>query len=484
MVEVSSDGEGQKGKKDKKNRPTDVIDTTKFSAKTGLIDRASIQEYKSVYAQYQASNGAKVNSKLEEHVQTRLRNTVKEQKKKRKRDITSVAASTAASTAVPFSGIPIMVASTMVQCVGFSASLGLIPVANIRSIQDANTLASHMTSALQKASSSGLKAAVEAFVIEVLKNSGIGYWLWDEILKEIIYEMTSGAIIDSTWVLTPLFMAPKYHLHRKLIKKMYVALGEKAIVVHKAWVNEHLFLGKPETDQAADTPTSTPMVPSAYLNGYPTTGQTMYESNSDEGVPYPIYYQPAFAASTHRPAEAYPRHGNSLHQTGGKQGETVTNHPQSYDGGCIRDSYTSAPMYQQQMSTRESSQQEHQQPSLYKVSPYQSASAYPHQASTAGSSHYEHPESQQSHYNPNSHPSLPAYPQQAPTLGASQYTYQHLQSQPPSLPSRYPAGAEHGPHLKTSYRPPSDHYQHISSVNAAAENYPQKSPPQKQVEAC
>ncbi|KAL3681550.1 hypothetical protein R1sor_024506 [Riccia sorocarpa] len=274
--------------------------------KTGLIDRTSIEEYKSLYAQYQASNGAEANSALEEHVQTRLRNTVEEQKKKRKRDFTSVAASTAASTLVPFSGIPVMVATTVVQSVGFSASLGLIPVANIRSMQDANTLASQITSTFpfQNASSSGLKAAVEAFVLQILKSAGIGYWLWDEILKDIIYEMITGVVIDAAWILTPLFVVPKYCLHRKLIKKMYVALGEKAIVVHKAWVKDHLFLGKQETDMAAITSESSPspMVPSAYPNGYPTTGQTMYESNAHDGVPYPVYYQPALAASTRRHA--------------------------------------------------------------------------------------------------------------------------------------------------------------------------------------
>ncbi|KAL2620359.1 hypothetical protein R1flu_000564 [Riccia fluitans] len=308
-------GKDKKEKKNKKKHPTDTVDITKLNPKTGLIDRASIEEYKSVYAQHKAKHGEEANLKLEEHVETRIHNAVDEQKRKRKRDITSVAASTAAGTVVPFSGIPIMVATTMVQCVGFSAALGLIPIANVRSFQDANTLASQMTATLQNASSTGMKSAIEAFVIEVLKHSGIGSWLWDEILRDIIVQITHGVVIDSAWILTPLFMAPKYYLHRKLIKKMYVALGEKAIVVHKMWVNDHLFLGKPETTMRSSHPPAVttrelgPAVdPSAYLSEYSITGQPMYESNSDdfEDVPYSVYYQPAFVASAHKPPEFNP----------------------------------------------------------------------------------------------------------------------------------------------------------------------------------
>ncbi|KAL3681553.1 hypothetical protein R1sor_024509 [Riccia sorocarpa] len=313
-------GKDKKIKKNKKKDPKDEVDITKLNSKTGLIDRASIENYKSVYAQYKAQNGKEANLKLEEHVETRLRDTVEDQKHKRKRDITSVAAATAAGTVLPFSGIPIMVASTMVQCVGFSAALGLIPIANVRSFQDVNTLASQMTATLQKASSSGMKSAIEAFVIEVLKHAGIGTWLWDEILRDVVIQITHGVITESAWVLTPLFVAPKYYLHRKLIKKMYVALGEKAIIVHKTWVSNHLFLEKPDTTTRS-APASTAVThellgpavdPSAYLSEYYSgTGEPMYESNADdlEGVPYAVYYQPTFAASAHRPPEFSPLYG-------------------------------------------------------------------------------------------------------------------------------------------------------------------------------
>ncbi|KAL2620341.1 hypothetical protein R1flu_000546 [Riccia fluitans] len=527
-----------KDKKDKKNK-TD--DTKKFSAKTGLIDKASIEEYKSVYSKYQSQHGKEANSKLEAHVETRLHTTVEEQKKKRKRDITSVTASTAAGTAVPFSGIPIMVAVTMVQCVGFSASLGLIPIANVRSFQDVNTLASQMTSTLQKASSSGMKAAIEAFVLEVLKTAGIGYWLWEEILKDIVFEITSGCVIDSAWVLTPLFMAPKYYLHRKMIKKMYVSLGEKAIVVHKAWVNDHLFLGKPETSPAAVTAETTPTVPSAYQNGYPTTGQPMYQSNSEEGVPYPVYYQPAFASSTHRPPEANPLHNATSHSNSFPHLPEHPHHQYAYYPSSYPmhpphgQSYPSSgaqhqPFYPQQYATQPGTYNpsssasgynhlhtnslphhlgsqappptgypvQHQNKvqegvptappqsyqGAYNPNSYPSAPPYEQQMPTSTeSSHQGHPQSQPAYYNPSSNPSAPAYQQQqAPP--SSHYQHPAQRQYTVQQHSQFPAGAEQKPHLKTSYGPPADHYHQSSNLNAALESYPQKAPLKKKPEAC
>ncbi|KAG6546441.1 hypothetical protein Mapa_011989 [Marchantia paleacea] len=263
--------------KHKGEKPSETINTKAFNPKTGLIDAGSITNYRSTYNHYIAKHGdsSKAKPHMEEHIETRLHKTVDEQKKKRKRDITSVAMSTAAGTMVPFSGIPIMVASTVVQCVGFSASLGLIPIANVRSLQDAQTLAKQLTATLEKASTSGVKAAIEAFILEALKQAGLGYWLWEEILKDTVHEITAGVVTEAAWVLTPLFLAPKYYLHRKLIKKMYVSLGEKAIVVHKAWVNGNLILGKADTednkvsDAIPDASPTAPATPAAAVNGVP-----------------------------------------------------------------------------------------------------------------------------------------------------------------------------------------------------------------------
>ncbi|BBN14935.1 hypothetical protein MPTK1_6g15640 [Marchantia polymorpha subsp. ruderalis] len=314
--------------KSKHDQPLETIDTKSFSPKTGLIDAASIAVYRSIYNTYTAKHGAKSDAEphMNSKIETRLHTTVDEQKKKRKRDMTSVAMSTAAGTMVPFSGIPIMVATTMVQCVGFSASLGLIPIANVRSLSDAQSLAKQLTATLEKASTSGLKAALEAFILEALKQAGIGYWLWDEILKSTVTEITSGVVTEAAWIMTPLFMAPKYMLHRKLIKKMYASLGEKAIVVHKAWVTDHLILGKPISENeilsdaipdacpaaapaaaapaAAPAPVSHNGFPSAYPGGLPAPNpigylatahsQLQYESNSQ---PPPQYYnQPGYQA--------------------------------------------------------------------------------------------------------------------------------------------------------------------------------------------
>ncbi|KAG6552619.1 hypothetical protein Mapa_005819 [Marchantia paleacea] len=289
-----------------------------FNPKTGLIDAGSITNYRSTYNHYIANHGDSSNAKphMDEHIETLINETVYVQKKKKKRDMICVALSTAAGTMVPYSGIPIMVATTMVQCVGFSASLGLIPIANVRSLQDAHTLAKQLKATLEKASSSGITAALEAFILEALKQCGIDCWLWDEILTDTVHEITAGVVTEGAWLLTPLFLAPKYCLHRKLIKQMYVSLGKKAIVVHKAWVNDHLILRK------ADPP--------PYPAGYGTTAhsQQQYESNSTTSQNY-IQSESATAGFSGQQSlfpSPYPYAAQNTQQT-----MSYTQHPPDYN---------------------------------------------------------------------------------------------------------------------------------------------------------
>lgn len=175
---------------------------------------------------------------IKEYIKKKIDGIVDEAQRKRVMDITTVAMSVASSTLIPFSGVAVVVAATVMQCLNFSVTLGLIPLLNVRSAGDVKAMSSQIGTSISRASKDSLMAGVETAVLEVLKHLGLGDWLWTEILKDILIEMIGSGASDGAWIMTPLLAVPKYMLHCHLVKKMYRKLGDKAHVVHYSWT-EH-----------------------------------------------------------------------------------------------------------------------------------------------------------------------------------------------------------------------------------------------------
>jgi hypothetical protein len=177
--------------------------------------------------------------RVKEYVKKRVDGIVDEACRKRVMDLTTVAVSVMSSTVIPFSGVAVVVAATVIQCLNFAITLGLIPLLNLRSVNDLVAMSRQIGSSIKRAGKSSLMAGVEAAVLETLKHLGLGDWLWTEVLQGILFEMIGESAMDAAWIMTPLLAAPKYMMHRHLIKKMYRKLGDKAEIVHTKWAEQN-----------------------------------------------------------------------------------------------------------------------------------------------------------------------------------------------------------------------------------------------------
>ena len=185
---------------------------------------------------------------MNEYIKQRITGIVDAKCHKRVMDITTVTLSSISSCLIPFSGVAVVVAATVIQCLDFAITLGLIPILNVRSFSDLVTMSQQIGTAIKHAGKNSLMAAVETAVLEILKNLGVkGDWLWAEILRDTLMEMIGDSSMDAAWIFTPLLAVPKYMLHRHLIKKMYRKLGDKAEVVHCTWVEHHCVVTSVQT---------------------------------------------------------------------------------------------------------------------------------------------------------------------------------------------------------------------------------------------
>lgn len=207
-----------------------------------LIDAKSRADYKKEFDNHRLQNKHATEAEslhhVNEYIKRKIDGKVHHASGKRKMDIFMTGSSVMCSSVILFSGIPVVVAGTVMECLNFSVALGLIPMLNVRTVDDLKAMASQLGSSINTASKFGLMAGVEAAVLDTLKMLELGNWLWDEILKDILAEVVTGVAFDSTWVMNGLFAVPKYKLHRHLIKKMNRKLGDKAHVVHYSWT-EH-----------------------------------------------------------------------------------------------------------------------------------------------------------------------------------------------------------------------------------------------------
>lgn len=179
---------------------------------------------------------------VNEYIKKKIDRVVDDASGKRKMDIFTTVSSVGCSTVLPYGGIPVVVAATVMECINFSATLCLIPILAVRSAGDLKAMTSQVSSSISTASKGGIMAGIEAAVLEILKKLGLGDWLWTEILKDILTELATNVALDSGWVMTPILAPAKYKLHRRLIKEMNRKLGDKAHVVHYSWTQHHCLI--------------------------------------------------------------------------------------------------------------------------------------------------------------------------------------------------------------------------------------------------
>lgn len=179
---------------------------------------------------------------VNEYIKKKIDGIVDHASSKRKMDVFTTGSSVMCSSMVYMGGIPVVVAATVMECINFAATLGLIPLLHVRSAGDLKAMTSQVSSSISTASKGGLMAGIEAAVLEILKKLGLGDWLWTEILKDILIEMIGTGASDGAWIMTPLLAVPKYMLHRHLVKKMYRKLGDKAHVVHYSWTEHNCII--------------------------------------------------------------------------------------------------------------------------------------------------------------------------------------------------------------------------------------------------
>ncbi|XP_024388431.1 uncharacterized protein [Physcomitrium patens] len=208
-----------------------------------LIDNKSIAVYKKEFenqrSKHRNATEAEICLRVKELIKKRLNGIVDEECRKRVMDLTTVALSSLSSTVIPFSGVAVVVAATLIQCLDFSLTLGLIPLLNVRSFNDLRDMSKNVGRSIRNSGKSSVMAGVETAVLEVLKKLGLGDWIWTEILRDILLEMIGDSAMDVVWIMTPLLTVPKYMMHRHLIKKMYRKLGDKAEIVHTQWMEEN-----------------------------------------------------------------------------------------------------------------------------------------------------------------------------------------------------------------------------------------------------
>ncbi|KAG0605559.1 hypothetical protein M758_9G068600 [Ceratodon purpureus] len=207
-----------------------------------MIDNKSMADYRKEFEsqrlQRKNSTDAEICFRVKEYIKKRLDGIVDEECRKRVMDLTTVTFSVLSSMVIPFSGVAVVVAATVIQCLDFSITLGLIPLLNVRSFNDLTAMSKQVGSTIKSAGKNSLMAGVETAVLEILKKLSLGDWLWIEILRDILFEMISDTAMDAAWIMTPVFAVPKYMMHRHLIKKMYRKLGDKAEIVHTKWMEQ------------------------------------------------------------------------------------------------------------------------------------------------------------------------------------------------------------------------------------------------------
>ncbi|KAG0593275.1 hypothetical protein KC19_1G317600 [Ceratodon purpureus] len=205
------------------------------------------------------SADAEILEHVKEYIKKKIDGMVKEACHKRVMDITTVAMAIASSSVVPFSGVAVVVAATIMQSLDFSATLGLIE--QHQDVTCSEGAVKDMSSQIGnriRDNGSSIQAGVETAVLEALKSESksqlkseqgqeLQQWLYDEILKDILADMLCTAAMDCAWIMTPILAVPKYMMHRHLIKRMYHKLGDKARVAHCTWTEQNFVVTTVQT---------------------------------------------------------------------------------------------------------------------------------------------------------------------------------------------------------------------------------------------